>query len=326
MIMLPLPKDKSDRINLITHELFHRAQPYLNLNPRNYDNNHLDKKEGRIYLRLELEALRKAMNSDNKSDIDNHLANALTFRKARYSIYPGADTLENLLELNEGLCEFTGVMMSGRNESEMRAHFSRHIDAFLQNQTFIRSFPYETTPIYGYLLSARKPGWNRDITLQTNLTNLFAKSFNLHIENNAIGRALKIQNGYNGEVIINEEAQREKKINALLQEYRIKFIEHPHFVLLFENMNISFDYTNIMPLDDKGVVYPSIRVKDNWGILEVKNGGLMSPDWKKITVSKPIDFGNGIVKGDGWMLELKEGYMIKEDEKTRNFYLSKKQQ
>src|ERR1019366_3640046 len=60
MIMLPLPENKENRINLLAHELFHKAQPSLGFILFNTNNNHLDQKDGRIYLRLELEALKKA--------------------------------------------------------------------------------------------------------------------------------------------------------------------------------------------------------------------------------------------------------------------------
>lgn len=61
MIMLPLPQNKPERLDLLSHELFHRSQPLLGFKINNPANSHLDQKEGRIYLRLELEALRQVM-------------------------------------------------------------------------------------------------------------------------------------------------------------------------------------------------------------------------------------------------------------------------
>ena len=103
MVMLPLPTKKQDRINLLAHELFHKAQPSLGFLLFNTENNHLDQKDGRIYLRLELNALKKAVRSSTIKEMNMHLTNALTFRKYRYSVYPKADTTENSLELNEGI-------------------------------------------------------------------------------------------------------------------------------------------------------------------------------------------------------------------------------
>ncbi|UZJ65259.1 hypothetical protein OKW96_03165 [Sphingobacterium sp. KU25419] len=59
MIMLPLPENKDDRVNLLAHESFHRIQPDLGFALHNADNKHLDEMEGRISLRLEMEALKK---------------------------------------------------------------------------------------------------------------------------------------------------------------------------------------------------------------------------------------------------------------------------
>ncbi|MBL0134798.1 MAG: hypothetical protein IPP79_12775 [Chitinophagaceae bacterium] len=98
MIMLPVPTDKFDRINLFAHESFHKSPTIIGFQLFNTDNNHLDQRR-RTYLRLELEALRKAVNAITPSEIKLYLSDALLFRKYRYSIYPGADTTENALEL-----------------------------------------------------------------------------------------------------------------------------------------------------------------------------------------------------------------------------------
>ncbi len=68
MIMLPLSNDKYDRINLLAHELFHTVQSSLGFPQGNKESNHLDQKDGRVYLRLELEALEKAVLSDSQKN------------------------------------------------------------------------------------------------------------------------------------------------------------------------------------------------------------------------------------------------------------------
>lgn len=67
MILLNLlSSKKNERINLFAHELFHCAQPSLGFEFIEGDNKHLDKKEARIYLRLELEALKKHLPQKKK--------------------------------------------------------------------------------------------------------------------------------------------------------------------------------------------------------------------------------------------------------------------
>ena len=324
MIMLPLPINKQDRLNLLAHELFHVSQPSLGFKLFNIENNHLNQMNGRIYLRLELEALKKAIQTTNGIEQKTHLTNALNFRKYRYLLYPGADTTENLLELNEGIAEYTGLIISERNKKQSIEHFVQSINSFLNNPTFVRSFAYQTIPIYGCLLVNTKKGWNKEITIKTNLADYFIKEFGISIPSDLKRATNLILNQYNGEVIISEEKTREEKTQKLIAEYKSKFITQPHFELVFEQMNVSFDPRNIMPIEDKGTVYPNIRVTDKWGILIVENGALMSANWSKISVTVPLENSNKNISGEGWRLELNEGYAVTKNESTGNYSLTKK--
>lgn len=324
MYMLPLPDKKKERIGLLAHELFHRAQTNLGFKLSNPNNNHLDQKEGRILLRLELEALKEAFFKNSDKEVQRELTNAFIFRQQRYKTFPGADSTENMLELNEGLAEYTGVMMSGRNDEEMKSHFLESINTFLMNPTFVRSFAYQTTPIYGYLLNKMKPGWNREITSQTNLTKYFQTQFNVHLFNNLDAIIARIGEHYGGEKIISEEIKREEEIKTRIQTYKKILIEQAHLEIRFQNMNISFDPRNIILLEDKGTVYPNIRVTDNWGILTVTEGALMSPNWDKLSVSMPTQINEEKVSGEGWVLELKNGFVVQRDMPNSNYILKKK--
>ncbi len=324
MIMLPLPTNKQDRLNLLAHELFHVSQPSLGFRLYNTESNHLDQKEGRVYLRLELEALKKAIQTTDETERKVHLSHALTFRKYRYLLYPGADTTENLLELNEGIAEYTGSRISGRTKKQASEHFVQHINSFLGNPTFVRSFAYQTIPVYGYLLDHTNRGWNREITGETNLTDYFIKAFDMQLPDDLRKTTDLILKQYGGSTIISEEIGREEKTLKLIAEYKDKFITQPHFELVFERMNVSFDPGNIMPIEDKGTVYPTIRVTDNWGILTVENGALMGSNWDRISVTVPLKSMEESISGDGWRLELKEGYSVSRDESTGNYGLVKK--
>jgi hypothetical protein len=95
MVALPLPGAKEERLNLLIHESFHRIQPALGFDSlRDIQCVHLDSKNGRIYLELELEALKMALNS-NEPEI--HIKNALLFRQYRYQNFPEAKNTENTL-------------------------------------------------------------------------------------------------------------------------------------------------------------------------------------------------------------------------------------
>lgn len=312
MVMLPLAENKYNRISLLAHERFHVIQSELGFTFQNDDCIHLDSKDGRIYLRLELEALKEAVSASSKVEVIKHLTAALIFRKYRQSLFPEANQKENELELNEGIAEYTGEASCGRPEKEKVKHFTQNMDEFMQNPTFIRSFAYQTIPVYGYLLDKSHRGWNRSINRQTNLTDFFMNAFNIGQSHNIETEALLLQqNGiYNSATIVSEEVKREEDRRELIAKYKGKFVEQPHFEIAFEQMKIQFDPRNIIPLEDKGTVYPNIEVIDNWGILHIKKGALMSPNWNKITVTPPENMGGGQLSGDGWTLELNEGYSV----------------
>lgn len=326
MVMLPLPEDKQSRIDLLAHELFHLQQPSLGFVSFNTDNNHLDQLNGRIYLRLELEALRKAIATNKRPEQKKHVMNALRFRRYRHSLYAGADSTENKLELNEGLAEYTGNCISGRTNDQIARHFEASITRFLKNPSFVRSFAYQTIPVYGYLLARQKKLWHQEIKQHTDLTDYFMQHFagtaNMVQLTDASIKNVVLE--YNGQAIISAEHIREEKKQQQLQSFRKKFILDPHFKISFEKMSVSFDPRNIIPLDNKGTVYPSIRVTDNWGILTVENGALMSPNWNTISLSFPLSISPNLITGEGWKLELKTEYEIIKDDITGNYSLRQK--
>lgn len=323
MIMLPLSENKQERLDLLSHELFHRSQSILGFDMKSPENNHLDQKDGRIYLRLELEALRQAIKVKNVTEIKTHLNNALIFRKYRYMLYPDAVLSENLLELNEGIASYTGIVMSNRNDSETEKFFNQKLTEFQNYPTFVRSFAYITTPLYGFILSRTDKYWNKQINRSTNLTDFFIKAFKISIPDDIPVVASSISKLYRSEKIISEETTREQEIKQRIAAYKTKFIESPHLEIYFEKMNISFDPRNIMSLEGLGNVYPTLRVSDNWGILTVTNGALLGTNWDKVTVSEPTGISIDRLTGDGWTLEIEKGYILERNSTNGNYILKK---
>ncbi|WP_313138760.1 hypothetical protein [Myroides sp.] len=324
MIMLPLSDNVQNRINLLGHESFHRVQPTLGFKLNNTDNNHLDQKEGRVYLRLELEALKQAIQANSIKERNQHLTAALSFRKYRQSLYNESYTTENNLELNEGIAEFTGLIVSNRTKKETVDYVSKGIDDFFKNSTYIRSFAYHTIPVYGYLLSQQDKEWNKKINTTTNLTDYFIKVWNIQIPNNLEGTVNQLKSKYNGAFIIEQEVERENKVKKIIAAYKAQFVENPHFEIKFEKMNISFNPSNLVALEDKGTVYPTMRISDKWGILTVEKGALMSPNWDRLSITNPTKVEENKVFGDGWILELTEHYKIEQNKDDLNYRLVKK--
>src|ERR1044071_2370503 len=62
-----IPSDRSGRGRLLMHELWHRRQAELGFPPSGAANDHLDTREGRVWLQLEWRALAAALSSKGKS-------------------------------------------------------------------------------------------------------------------------------------------------------------------------------------------------------------------------------------------------------------------
>lgn len=325
MITLPLSVNRQDRIDLITHELFHVAQPALGFNIRHEDNNHLDLREGRIYLRLEIAALEAALKARRLNRAEEHLRNALIFRKYRQLLYRGSETTENSLELQEGLATYTGQMMSGRNKWEWRAYLIQRLEHFKEIPSFVRSFAYETVPVYGFFLYQKDNQWNKKVDMETLLTEFFSEAFGVDRRILLHSYVIQVAEDYRGSSIVDEETKRELSNNKLTENYRQKFLEQPCLEIRLEEMNMSFNPQNLVPLDeDEGTVYPTITISDNWGILTVvKGGALLRNDWRWVIVPEPLEIVDGKIIGEGWTIELEEGYeMIKTTQ--ANYQISKK--
>ncbi len=319
IVALPLPQDKYEQINLLTHELFHRIQPevgFANLKMETCD--HLDSRNGRIYLILELNALKKALESEDSSQQGAHLRDALLFRSFRYELYPDAKVKENMLELNEGLAEYTGSILSGRSDSLLRQHYIRNIDALMEQPTFVSSFAYRTIPVYGYFLKKKDNKWNLRVSSETNLTDFIADSYSFTVPDNLEGIVDSIRNNYNYAYIEQTETKREEKKKALLALLDSRFRDNPVLVIPLQNMNISYNPGTLIPYRDIGTVYPTLRVTDNWGVLSVEKGALVSKNWNKVVVTEPLKFTDTI-SGNGWKLILNDGWKIEKD--GNNFIL-----
>jgi hypothetical protein len=106
MIMWPPTADSLQRRVLFAHELWHRIQGDLGLPSTAPDNAHLGTRDGRLWLRLEGRALRRAIDAPGAART-RAIGDALAFRRQRQARFPGADSTERLLEMHEGLAEYT---------------------------------------------------------------------------------------------------------------------------------------------------------------------------------------------------------------------------
>jgi hypothetical protein len=307
----PLPNDVGPRKILMIHELFHRIQNRLALpRLRGGDNQHLDTREGRFYLQLEWRALERALEAANEVDRKSAIADALLFRLTRYSLFPDAAVQEQALELDEGLAEYTGIKIACCSATDQTRAAIHDLTVHRSDPSFVRSFAYATGPAYGLLLDSYVPRWRKEIvkeqTFMSLLTHTLALAPPADIEASSKIRAIS----YDGGVLWQEESQRDTKRKDFIQECRSRFVNGPVLVLPQHHMSVQFDPRNLQPLEGYGIFYPSLRVTDDWGILEVNNGALMKTNRSAVVVEAPPTIAGKSLQGNGWTLKLSAEWNI----------------
>lgn len=309
-LLWPLPQDASRRSTLLAHEMFHRLQPALPIiAPTEGGNEHLDTLEGRYWLQLEWRALADALAATDAVAQHTAMMDALAFRAERHRQFPAAAQEEAALELNEGLAEYTGVFVGNPTRSTRTQAALHDLRAHVADLSFVRSFAYATGPAYGLLLDQAAPGWRNDLAHPArDLGTHLAEVTGTPMQRNATAlRAAAAR--YGGQALREAETLRERQRLAQLEHNHARFVTGPVVRLDLRSMRIQFNPNTMQPLPGRGTVYPTMRLTDTWGSLDVTDGALMQSDWKAVFVQAPAT-ADPPLQGPGWSLSLKPGWLL----------------
>ncbi len=319
-VRLPLPSDRFTRIRLLIHEAFHRIQPELNLNAPDAINGHLDERDGRYLLRLELRALATAVQAPDP-DARRALRDALLFRARRHQIYPGADTLERSLEIQEGLAEYTGTRLAMTVTGRSVIEAAKAAADFENRATYVRSLGYGTGPLLGLLLDRYASGWTREVRT-TGMSEPLAAAIGFtppaDLAASAAGGAAR----YGGDSLAELENERFTTRTRIAAEYRARLIDGPVILLAADGMSRTFNPNNLFPLGEAGTVYPTGGFESVWGTLTVERGGaLVAPGNREVRVPVPavVDSAATTIDGNGWRLELKPKWRLRPGPRPGDF-------
>lgn len=306
-ILWPLPDDADQRHVMLAHEMFHRIQPALKMVLKEGDNRHLDSLQGRYLMQLEWRALAAALRAPNPTARKTAIADALLFRRERYRLFPQSAENENDLESNESIAEYTGVRL-GLTTPQARTRYAlRDLTAFVKAPTFVRSFAYATGPAYGLLLDQADPGWRHQLGSGRRLDQLLGTA--LHLPPPAFATLDAREAVYDDGTLRASEQQREQARQAHLAQLKARLVDGPVLTLPLDRSNYQFNPQTLIPLGDLGTVYPTMRLTDDWGVLDVDRDARVDQPAKIATVSSAgIDASH--LHGDGWRLSLNKGWTV----------------
>ena len=291
MLEWPLPEDRRERDALLMHESWHRIQTDLGLPMRSPIAAHLAPPFGRITLRLEWRALAAALSAPDEVSRKAAIRDALIFRRWRRAAAPQATAIENQLELNEGLAEYTGRKLSGQDAAAITAELQRAE----RKNSFVRSFAYASGPAYGYLLDLYGAGWHATLSARSDLGVLLAKAAGV----TSAGDAKTAGARYGYTALAAEEQDAAKRHDEQAKRWIESLVKGPVLRLPLAKMQIHFDPGCLFPLPPLGTVYPSLEVTDDWGTLKTSSGGLIDQNWSSATL--PAAAQGSVTLKSGWI-------------------------
>ncbi|MCW3050943.1 MAG: hypothetical protein JWN14_113 [Chthonomonadales bacterium] len=328
MIVWPfLTQDQSQRVKLMTHESFHRIEKNFLLPGVKTTNDHLDTEEGRVWLQLEWRALRQALTASGTAR-RHAIEDALTFREYRRSLFPDADASERYAELKEGLAEYTGLKLSAGDNAKLIAQLTKAIEAEAARPTFMSSFAMSSGPAYGILLDSSEPHWRKGLTPRQDLGTLLQSAMKIELAPDLKARAEKQAGLYDGEALRTAEAQRAEKRLDQIAANRQRFLAGPTLLIpLTDQRSITVVSNKVVPIDGVGAVYPTSRIVDDWGTLELSKGALMVQNEngriRQVYLSLPEDLKGRPLKGKGWKLQLASGWEVIPGSREGDYFLRK---
>jgi hypothetical protein len=325
-LMWPMPEDKIARTSLMLHECFHNVENELGFVSTVPNNAHLDSREGRTWLRLEWRALKAALTSSG-DDRRQAVRDALTFRAYRRSLFPGSAETERVLEMHEGLAEYTGVKLSGLAGAAVPAYVAGELyESRTSAASFMSNFAYWSGPAYGTLLDEYGLAWRNNLTADGDLGKLLQSGLTMMFQADLAAAADRVMGRYDGATVKSEELAREEQHNQILARCRARFVDGPVLILPLMQMNLQYDPRGMVSMDSLGTVYAVIRVSDVWGIVDVTGrGALMAPTWNALRVQAPTDITARPLAGDGWTLQLNDGWEVVPAARAGDFTLRPKQ-
>jgi hypothetical protein len=309
-----IPADAQARGRMMLHELFHRVQPSLGLYIATAEGtpDHLDTLEGRYWMQLEWLALARALDAPGPERLEA-VRDALAFRGKRRLLFPEAAATERVIEINEGLAQYTGTVAAAATIKVAVLDAIAQLAEAPEKESFVRTFAYPSGAAYGILLDSWSPGWTRRVEAGADLGELLAAAADLQPSGNPATAA----NRYGGPELRSAEEEREAERQVRLAELRRRFVEGP-VLMLPRARSASFITTGVTPVPGAGTIYPSFRVTGEWGSIEAEQV-LVSVDGSTLIVPAPFAAEGPKLSGDGWEVTLAPGWVLRPGPREGDF-------
>ncbi len=311
-----------ERTMLLIHESWHRIQNELGIQETVTSNVHLDENEGRLLILLEFRALGRAIQATNSRERADAISDALTLRKYRQSQFPANN--ENAFERSEGIAEYTGMKLCGAPDSLLGKVVVRKLRSGESIEGLANSFAYYTGPAIGLLLDRFGGDWREKVKNGADLPGLLAAAINWHtpegeaqqkIAFNAIGGKYDVE-ALRTVILTQNSGQLAKDIQNRIDKYGKLIIPNNNLQLTFNPQE------RLVPYDTIGVIYKTIKLSGDFGVLDVTNGIIRENNWTYFMLAAPEKLEGNPIMGEGYTLKLNPGWQVVS--KAKGVYLIRK--
>jgi hypothetical protein len=313
--MLPA-NDADTRQQVMLHGLFHRIQPELGLITDDGYNEHLDTLEGRVWMRLEWRALRRAVESSG-NDRAAAIADALAFRRERRRLFPGAADNERREEIREGLASYTGIAAWSSSSADAHRAAASALAEGESQPAFVGNFEAASGPGYGVLLDDLLPGWRRQVRATTDLGDLLASSTNRPPTTDVAVAAAR----YDGATLRRAEETRDQAQQVRIAELRRRFVDGPVLTMPGGGSGTS-DTTGSVGIPGVGTVFfRNFTLSAPWGRFKANGGVLRAADGSTLSVPVTGRLEGTVLEGEGWSATLNSGWVVRPAARPGSFVI-----
>ena len=302
---LPVEEDGYRIITRAVHSLFHRFQENTGFTSSGYNTPNMDEKNARLLLKLEWNALRKAIDSQGEEQ-QLAIRDALIFRGASHEQYSKYTPDEIRFETYEGLATFTYIRFASHSFEENKKRLLDYLDRIYSMPSYARSYGFIHGALYATLLFKKGYDFSTITSENTDLAEKVKELYGIRLPDVCRDVAGSLALSYDIETIHSEESRREEDIREWIHSQIGTFIEKPVVFLELESPYFDFEPEDIHPMDTLGTIYTRMRVSDNWGKLTVDKGGcLVSNNLKFLRITaKGFREDKSRYQGEGWTLTL----------------------
>lgn len=325
VISLPLPGDSTERANLLLNALFQKHLKQTKISDlETPECSFLNEAENKIWMRIEFEALKEALKTNDKEIQKEHVKMAVAARKMR-SLYVGEYFVrEELANLKHGLPVLNQLLFSQSTYKEKASQLYNEIDQIQNTSSFIKSFSSVMLPAYGLIMSTHSTDWLKTINSETRIIELVNNFFNFKYNRDfpEMLNYLKIRyraselESLDNELLVKTNSE-ERKFVALFDDSPFIFIKISSKSIIETDPLFTYKYY------DKGIIYKELTLRDHWGEVHVKNGAMINTQQTYIYLPAPFKIKGNSVKADGWEMKLNDGYEIAPYNNTDKFVVAK---